>query len=216
MRHIYFSKSALENIEETSTEAHLDLVRVNDGLSVADLLVECLNGADPDRVQGWRDYCHTIREAHEARDLGGSEPTEGGFVLFENRTERDQWREQRRANRNQKHPTKAETPMTERLPLSNFAPYSAGYADGLAWDLDGYASSHELQQEHEGWDAATINAIGRAKFLERVGLPAGEGPEFDAAFSTACSEYNRGARDGALAPQGRTGLPIGAPKHEGD
>lgn len=84
--------------------------------------------------------------------------------------------------------------------------YRDGYSDGLAWDLDGFACVEDVQTETEGWDSATINAVGRSKCAEKWGVSE-EGPEWD----QACHEYNRGAHVGACAPQEqRNGLPPSA------
>lgn len=75
--------------------------------------------------------------------------------------------------------------------------YDAGYADGLVWDLSGFSSRESLQAEKNGWDEATINAVGLTEFAQAVGAD----PESNA-WEKACSEYNRGAHEGALAQWG--------------
>jgi hypothetical protein len=56
-----FTSAALENIEETDCEALDDLAKIRDGrLNRETLLLACLDGAEPDRVQGWRDYVGEI------------------------------------------------------------------------------------------------------------------------------------------------------------
>lgn len=86
--------------------------------------------------------------------------------------------------------------------------YEAGMEDGLAWDLDGYASAEEVSKSKDTWDEATINALGVDKFCALVGISPeqwGEDP-----WRQACHDYNRGCYDGATAPQSeRTGLPPG-------
>lgn len=97
--------------------------------------------------------------------------------------------------------------------------YNAGYRDGLAWDLDGFADRDALTIS--GWDEATINAIGVKRFAKSCGLrgmrrPGGEIDfQWDggavARWERACEEYNEGALAGARAPQNqRTGLPTQA------
>lgn len=82
--------------------------------------------------------------------------------------------------------------------------YLLGYADGLAWDLDGYASIREVESDPHTWDSALIEAAGS----DEVAAAWGVDPNDDAAWSAACAEYNAGARAGALAPQDeRTGAP---------
>lgn len=79
--------------------------------------------------------------------------------------------------------------------------YLDGYADGLAWDLDGYDDANEIKPH--GWDDATINAMGTAACAKAWGVPA-EGPDWE----QACAKYNAGAYAGATSPQDqRTGLP---------
>ena len=81
--------------------------------------------------------------------------------------------------------------------------YESGYRDGLAWDLDGYESVEEVRAARNGWDSATISALGSSVCAEAWGVSA-EGD----AWEHACHEYNRGAHAGACAPQEeRTGLP---------
>ena len=76
------------------------------------------------------------------------------------------------------------------------AAYRAGYADGTAWDLDGFDSWDDVRTSRDGWDEATINALGTEAFLARCAPHTGaEGPE----WSAVCAEYNRGAYDGALS-----------------
>jgi len=68
--------------------------------------------------------------------------------------------------------------------------YKVGYADGLAWDLDGFASHEDVQMERHGWDVA------------HCGITVTEGDEWE----KACADFNAGAHAGACAPQSeRTG-----------
>lgn len=78
--------------------------------------------------------------------------------------------------------------------------YDAGYKDGLAWDLSDFSSLQEIEQSKQ-WDDATINAIGSTEFAVHCGIEAAEGdyPAFRDAFSLACVDYDKGARDGAVA-----------------
>lgn len=50
------SRAALEAVEETGIDPADDLARLRAGLTIPELLAECLNGADDDRVEGWLDY----------------------------------------------------------------------------------------------------------------------------------------------------------------
>ena len=63
-----FTRAALENIEETGIVPARDLARLNAGLSPDDLLAECLDGADADRVPGWRDYVRELECAMRSLD----------------------------------------------------------------------------------------------------------------------------------------------------
>ena len=82
--------------------------------------------------------------------------------------------------------------------------FDVGFADGLAWDLDGYASVGAIAPY--GWDEATINAMGADNCRRAWGVQLGASG--DETWGVACEEYNRGAYRGATAPQTeRTGLP---------
>jgi hypothetical protein len=56
-----FSHAALEAIEETGLDVAADVERlIEHRVTPAELLAECLQGADDDRVQGWRDYVRAL------------------------------------------------------------------------------------------------------------------------------------------------------------
>lgn len=56
-----FSHSALCNIEECGVDAEADVEALRSGATTrAALLEHCLDGADADRVGGWRDYVSTV------------------------------------------------------------------------------------------------------------------------------------------------------------
>jgi hypothetical protein len=56
-----FSHEALQNIDECDVNPFDDLAKIRDGrLNREALLIACLDGADDDRVQGWRDYVGEI------------------------------------------------------------------------------------------------------------------------------------------------------------
>lgn len=66
-----FSEAAQRNIDETAIDPTIDVANVRIGTLTHDtLLAVCLDGADPDRVQGWRDYVATVCEEAER----GTEP----------------------------------------------------------------------------------------------------------------------------------------------
>jgi len=59
-----FTNEALLNIEETCTNYELDLMRIGQlGWTPEEILADCLDGADEDRVQGWHDYVDAIVES---------------------------------------------------------------------------------------------------------------------------------------------------------
>jgi hypothetical protein len=96
--------------------------------------------------------------------------------------------------------------MTRRRVRKSRA-YLDGYADGLAWDLDGFDSrSHLLSQPH-GWDEATLNSVSIAHLENAWGVKQRNSRQWD----KATEDYNAGAFAGATAPQSRrTGLPPGS------
>ena len=89
---IHMTKAARANVEEVGSRPILDVQHLRKGIITREeLLAECLNGADVDRVQGWHDYVEAV--ARVAAALGpiaaalkpvtvvGWYPTDGaGFV----------------------------------------------------------------------------------------------------------------------------------------
>ncbi len=58
---IEMSVAAAERVAECGVDVHSDVSRVRRGrVTEADLLAECLDGADPDREQGWNDYVTAV------------------------------------------------------------------------------------------------------------------------------------------------------------
>jgi hypothetical protein len=55
--------AALENVEETGVDPAHDYERVRNGMSGADLLAECLDGAEAARIGGWQEYVISIEVA---------------------------------------------------------------------------------------------------------------------------------------------------------
>lgn len=55
-----FSVAACEFAEETGSNIEADVARVLLGTTEAELLAECLDGADEDRVAGIRDYVAAV------------------------------------------------------------------------------------------------------------------------------------------------------------
>lgn len=78
--------------------------------------------------------------------------------------------------------------------------YKFGHSDGAEWDLSGFESPEAAAREPRGWDEATINAIGSAKFGELCGLTEEQEEARGAEWSAACREYTAGVR-AAIAEQ---------------
>ena len=56
-----FTRAAHEAIAETGGDYGTDLHSLRTGALTAEtLLAACLNGADPDRVQGWKEYVSAL------------------------------------------------------------------------------------------------------------------------------------------------------------
>jgi hypothetical protein len=98
--------------------------------------------------------------------------------------------------------------MTNNGERHELLAYEAGLKDGLAWDLDGYDTWADVDRAREGWDEATINALGSDACREAWGVNADD----DEAWSEAMDAYNRGAYEGATTREGRSGL---LPRHSG-
>ena len=66
---IRLTSAAYANVLETGIDPEVDRIRIRDGkYTVAELLDACLDGADEDRVQGWREYVATIEYAANVRN----------------------------------------------------------------------------------------------------------------------------------------------------
>jgi hypothetical protein len=62
-----FTHAAMQNIEETGADVADDLEAMIAGTHTREtLLAFCLEGADEDRVEGWRDYVLALEIAAEA------------------------------------------------------------------------------------------------------------------------------------------------------
>jgi hypothetical protein len=61
---IQFSQAAQENIDETGSDVEADLAALRSGENTPEsLLAHCLNQADEDREQGWREYVAALAAA---------------------------------------------------------------------------------------------------------------------------------------------------------
>ena len=63
---IEFSRAALECIQETGTDVGVMLGLLAQGQTREEILAYCLEGAEDDRVQGWRDYVDALFAAWES------------------------------------------------------------------------------------------------------------------------------------------------------
>lgn len=71
--------AAAENVAETATDVKADVARLRTGLTVDALAIECLDGADPDRVEGWRDYVEAVCAAASLPEATAEKPS--GFSV---------------------------------------------------------------------------------------------------------------------------------------
>jgi hypothetical protein len=62
------TRVALLNVEETGINPSEDLESLLAGETAESLLARCLDGADEDRVQGWREYVETL-ESEASRQM---------------------------------------------------------------------------------------------------------------------------------------------------
>ena len=63
MRTPRFTNEANANIDEMCTDYKYDLERITElGWTPEEILAECIEGADEDRVQGWHDYVDALVE----------------------------------------------------------------------------------------------------------------------------------------------------------
>lgn len=74
--------AAARNVAETSTDVDVDIRRFRTGvIDRAALLAECLDGADDDRTDGWRDYVDHVT-AHTVRMFVVVEAADGPGLSF--------------------------------------------------------------------------------------------------------------------------------------
>ena len=65
---IQMTNAAIDCIRETGCDPNEDVDAILGGrMTASDLRFTCLDGADADRVQGWRDYIAAVLSAVEAR-----------------------------------------------------------------------------------------------------------------------------------------------------
>lgn len=80
--------------------------------------------------------------------------------------------------------------------MKNKTAYEYGYEDGFDWDLSGFKSREQITTN--GWDEATINAVGSDQFSEIYGINLYDSDGWlTEEASNWLHEYNRGAADGA-------------------
>lgn len=63
---IRLSDAAQANVDETGTDPSVDVARVQNGLTREALLLECIDGADDDRLLGWSEYVEAVVAAANA------------------------------------------------------------------------------------------------------------------------------------------------------
>ena len=57
------TRAAAENVVETGVDPRVDIAALRDGRHTREsLLAHCLDGADDDREQGWREYVDRVVE----------------------------------------------------------------------------------------------------------------------------------------------------------
>lgn len=85
----HFSFAAIENIEETDADWTHDLQRLRDGSTTPEALLDfCLDGADPDRVQGWRDYVDGLVAIIPVHDPEEEAACRGDYLMDQARDDR--------------------------------------------------------------------------------------------------------------------------------
>jgi|HubBroStandDraft_2_1064218.scaffolds.fasta_scaffold2069185_1 hypothetical protein len=72
--------------------------------------------------------------------------------------------------------------------------YLDGLEDGAAWDLDGYGGDAAKAAEDDGWDTATVNAMGQLHVLRVWGVESAESDDYE----VACRAYNAGVKAALL------------------
>jgi len=61
IRGVTMTSSAAANVAETGTDVAADLAALRAGTTTRRaLLAECLDGADEDRIEGWREYVEAL------------------------------------------------------------------------------------------------------------------------------------------------------------
>ena len=76
--------------------------------------------------------------------------------------------------------------------------YELGRNDGLEWDLNGFRDRVHLESEKEGWDDATLNAVGSDEMGAYLGVRIYWSEVMTKKGARALAAYNRGAHAGAL------------------
>jgi hypothetical protein len=68
--------------------------------------------------------------------------------------------------------------------------YRDGLEDGADWNLDGFDGDAAAAARSNGWDEATINAMGQVHCLRTWGVESVESED----WSLACEAYNAGVK----------------------
>lgn len=78
-----FTRAALDAIEETGVDPTDDLDALRCGrMTAADLLARCLDGADADRAEGWRDYVSALARCADVTFPDAEPDDELGHVVI--------------------------------------------------------------------------------------------------------------------------------------
>lgn len=62
-KQVKLTTAAQRNVDETSTDVAADIAALRVGKTAGALLSECLDGADDDRIEGWREYVAAVANA---------------------------------------------------------------------------------------------------------------------------------------------------------
>ncbi len=73
--------------------------------------------------------------------------------------------------------------------------YIYGQKDGQQWDLSGFANKQAIRNAKEGWDEATVRAMGVGYCETQWGVSIANAED----WATACKDYNRGCYEAVIA-----------------
>lgn len=76
---IKLTTAAQRNVDETSTDVAADIAALRAGKTPGALLADCLDGADDDRIEGWREYVAAVAAAAGV-EAGEDEPSDDALL----------------------------------------------------------------------------------------------------------------------------------------